>query len=70
MVVRTSWLVRGVHTRLVGHMLGCMMVAPVVLEVQEVRPRTLPDKGEPVLGEMHESMSVARAEVCRIWLGP
>ena len=64
------WLVRGVHTRLVGHTLGCTVVALVVLEVQEVRPHTLPDKGELVLGEMPELMSVVRAEVCCTWLGP
>ena len=46
------------------------MSAPVVLEVQAVQPRTLPNKGEPVLGEMRELMSVVRAEVCRVWLGP
>ena len=70
MVARTSWLVRGVHNRLVGHRLGCKVVVLVVLEVQEVRPRTLPDKGGLVLGEMHELMSVVRAEVCCTWLGP
>ena len=46
------------------------MVALVVLEVHEVRPHTLPDKGELVLGEMPELMSVVRAEVCCTWLGP
>ena len=70
MVARTSWLVRGVHTRLVGHALGCTVVVLVVLEVQEVRPRTLPDKGELVRGKMHGVTPVARAGVCRRWLGP
>ena len=60
----------GVHTCLVGHTLGCTVVVLVVLEVQEVRLRTLPDMGEFVLGEMHELMSVVRAEVYRIWLEP
>ena len=64
MVARASWLVQGVHIRLVGHTLGCEVVVLVVLGVQEVRPRTLPDTGELVLEEMHELMSVVRAEVC------
>ena len=42
----------------------------MVLEVQEVRPRTLPDKGELVLEEMHGLMPVVRVGVCRGWLGP
>ena len=63
------WLVRGVHTRLVGHTLGCTVVALVVLEVQEVRPYTLPDKGDLVLGEMHGLTPVARVGVCHRWLG-
>ena len=46
------------------------MVVLVVLEVQEVRSRTLPDKGEFVLWEMHELTTVVRAGVCRRWLGP
>ena len=32
---------RGVHTRLVGHTLGCKVEVLVVLEMQEVWPRTL-----------------------------
>ena len=46
------------------------MVVLVVLEVQEVRPRTLPDKGGLVLEEMHELMSVVQAGGCHRWLGP
>ena len=42
----------------------------MVLEVQEVRPRTLPDKEELVLGEMHGVTPVARAGVCHRRLGP
>ena len=49
--------------------LGCKVVVLLVLEMQEVRPRTLPDKGEPVLGEMYESVPVVRAGGCRRWLG-
>ena len=53
-----------------GQRLEQKMVVLVVWEVQEVRLRTLPDKGELVLGEMHGVTPVAWAGGCYRGLGP
>ena len=48
---------------------GIKVVVLVVLEVQAVRPCTLPDKGKLVLEKMHGLMPVMRMWLWRILLG-